>query len=874
MNRCWLLLWGFYLLFLGCHTDNRPDQKTFPSGSHETNSKGEPDSKPGEKQSGAGLSLEAWYQARFSDQAEIPYNTLWSEYNKGKHHSRTPDKAKWKSIGPKNIGGRTLCLAFHPTEPDVIYAGSASGGLWRTNSSGIGYKGWVQIPIDLPVYSIASILISPKNPDILFIGTGEVYNKAASIPSIGDRTSRGTYGIGILKSRDGGKSWTQSLAITNSIVTGVQDLEFDPYDDQILYAATTNGLYKSTNQGSSWTLIHPVAMAVDVDLNPKNPEIIFVTHGSYLDNDVSGIYRSNNSGSSFIKLKNGLPESYSGKAKVTISKSNSDVMYASIANAFKSIGLFMSLDAGSSWDLINDKDVADIQGWYSHDVAVHSTEPNVLANVGQNAYFSDNNGLNYTNVSSWDAGDMGRIPVGGPEGIDIYVHADMHAVYFHPLRPEEIYIATDGGIFVTKDRGQTFEGRNGGYITAQFYSNFSASKTNTQFAIGGMQDNGTAIYDGQDGWIKVIGGDGLSTAIHPQNENIIYGSYQYFGLNRSMDKGKTWEPVLPSSISFISEPKAFNTPFEIIPTAPGSLYAGAQKLYINENNGHPGNWRATHANALDPNAAIITIAAAASDPAVIYLSTLPLNKNTVPKVFRSLDKGATFTHLSQLPVKSAMDIAIDPLNANIVYIVFSGFGIGSHLLKSMDGGQTWHVKENGLPNVPTNCIAINPNKREEIYLGNDLGVFYSSNAGERWEKYMDGLPNVVMAMSLSISPKTETLKLATHGNGVYESQMPLSLASKDNANPAFKRFYINPNPTAGDFHAFIDLDKPGGFEVSIHDLKGQFIYQSKPISTPAGTSSLAINISPYPSGTYFIRVQGKLNHGQSPFSQTLKLVKY
>ena len=868
MNRFCVVLGGFYGLFLACHTDVGDHHKISPGNNLE--SAGRPTS----EQSGAGLALEAWYQARFSNQTEVPFNILLSEYQKGKRHYRTPDKAKWKSIGPKNIGGRTLCMAFHPTDPDVIYAGSASGGLWRTNSSGIGYNGWVQVPIDLPVYSIASILISPKNPDLMFIGTGEVYNKLASVPSIGDRTSRGTYGMGVLKSIDGGKSWTQSLAITNSVVTGVQDMEFDPYDDHIVYAATTNGLYKSTNQGASWTLIHALAMAVDVDLNPQNPEIIFVSHGSYQDNDVSGIYRSNNSGSSFIKLKNGIPETYSGKAKMSILKSNPQVMYASVANAFKSIGLFMSLDGGNSWDLMNQKDVADIQGWYSHDVAVHQSEPNVVVNVGQNAYFSENQGLNYSNVSSWDAGDMGRIPVGGPEGIDIYVHADMHAVYFHPLRPEEIYIATDGGIFVTKNRGQTFEGRNGGYVTSQFYSNFSASKTNTQFAIGGMQDNGTAIYDGQDGWIKVIGGDGLSTAIHPVNENIIYGSYQYFGLNRSTDKGKTWESILPSSSAFISEPKAFNTPFEIIPSSPGSMYAGAQKLYINDNNGHPGNWRATHPSALDPYAAIISIAAAPTDPNIIYVSTLPLSKNTLPKVFRSLDKGAHWTHLSQLPVKTAMDIEIDPSNASIVYVVFSGFGAGTHVLKTLDGGQTWNAKESGLPDVPTNCIAINPNKRDELYVGNDLGVFYSSNAGQSWEKYMEGLPSVVMAMSLSISPRTETLKLATHGNGVYESVTPLSLPANDYASSSIKRFYLNPNPTSGNFEAFIDLEKASEYELLIRDLNGQLIFQSKPVTAIKGTTSLPLTLLPYPAGTYLIELRGRFKQDQSPFSLTRKLVKF
>lgn len=388
-----------------------------------------------------------------------------------------------------------------------------------------------------------------------------------------------------------------------------------------------------------------------------------------------------------------------------------------------------------------------------------------------------------------------------------------------------------------------------------------------------MQDNGTAIYDGQDAWIKVIGGDGLSTAIHPLNENIIFGSYQYFGLNRSIDQGKTWETILPSSTAFISEPKSFNTPYEIIPSSPGSMFAGAQKLYINENNGSPGGWRATHTNILDPYATIISIAAAKTDPSLIYVSTLPINKNTVPKVFRSIDKGAHWTHLSQLPVKTAMDIEIDPVNANTVYIVYSGFGAGTHVLKSLDGGQTWTVKENGLPNVPTNCIAIHPNKHDEIYLGNDLGVYYSSNAGQSWERYMDGLPHVVMAMSLSISPQTETIKLATHGNGVYESNMPLSLPAQDAAHPSFGRYYLNPNPTTGKFNAFVEVKKSTQLTLSILDIQGKLMTQIKPFSILPGSTSIPLTLSNYPPGTYLIQLKGMFIEDQSSFSQTLKIIK-
>lgn len=139
---------------------------------------------------------------------------------------------------------------------------------------------------------------------------------------------------------------------------------------------------------------------------------------------------------------------------------------------------------------------------------------------------------------------------------------------------------------------------------------------------------------------------------------------------------------------------------------------------------------------------------------------------------------------------------------------------------------------------------------------------------------MEGLPSVVMAMSLSISPKTETLKLATHGNGVYESVTPLSLPANDYASSSIKRFYLSPNPTTGNFEAFIDLEKASVYELFIRDLHGQLIFQSEPVTAVKGTASLPLTLLPYPAGTYLIELRGRFKQDQRSFSFTRKLVKF
>ncbi len=829
-----------------------------------------------ESQSGAGQAIDQWIAVRFSENTQVSANALVDANLKIKSNFRAQDKAKWKAIGPKNIGGRTLCLAFHPTDPNVIYAGSASGGLWKTSSAGIGYHGWVQVPISLPVYSIASILISPRNPDIIFIGTGEVYNKSNSIPGIVDRHLRGTYGMGILKSYDGGRTWDQVLKLSNSIITGVQDMKFDPFDDQIVYAATTQGLYKSTDGGLKWILIHDVPMAVDIEVNYTNPEILFVTHGSFNDQSISGIYKSNNSGGHFVKLTNGLPATYSGKAKIDISRSNPSIMYASVADESRSIGLYKSIDAGLTWDLMNTKDVAGVQGWYSHDVAIHPTNPKFISYAGINVFISDNSGTNFINATSWDAGDMGRIPVGGPEGdTTIYVHADVHGTYFNPHKPDEIFFATDGGIFVGMNQGAQFHGRNGGYQTTQFYANFSASRTDPQFAIGGMQDNGTAIFDGNDGWIKVIGGDGMSTAIN-FNETIIYGSYQYFGLNKSTDKGKSFEYIRPNNNILYTEQIAFNTPYEITPSNPSALYAGGQRIYINENNGNPNSWRPLHEFVLDANATTLALAVSPADPLLIFVSTFPLNNKTVPKLFKSTNGGITWQHISNLPETTVMDISFDPNNANTLYLAYSGFTENSHVFKSVDAGRTWENIDHGLPNVPTNCIAINPKKSNEIYVGNDLGVFVSENSGKTWEKFTSGLPNTTMVMSLSITPTPGLgiIKVATHGNGVYESPLAdFSIVTKEITNPLLSNLILSPNPADNFIAVNTFFKQSANYRISISDLHGRTMLEKTNSTAYIGENVSRIDISLFPSGVYNLRLEGKMATDKSRFLLIRKFVK-
>ncbi len=180
-------------------------------------------------------------------------------------------EGEWESLGPKNIGGRTLSLAFHPTDESIMYAGSASGGLWKTTSKGFGEDAWEKVPTGFPVLGVATIAINQSNPDIIIIGTGETYGEGFAEPGTVNRLTRGTYGIGILKSSDGGNNWEHVLQFNEEDIKGVQDIEINPQNPEEMYAATTDGVYQSLDGGDTWSLIFTQSNCIDIE----SPLILF-----------------------------------------------------------------------------------------------------------------------------------------------------------------------------------------------------------------------------------------------------------------------------------------------------------------------------------------------------------------------------------------------------------------------------------------------------------------------------------------------------------------------------------------------------------------------------------------------------------------------
>ncbi len=793
----------------------------------------------------AGKAMSAWHAQRAYPGTKIDmsfYSGAFAKLQQQALNRTSLISGQWEPIGPMNFGGRTLDICLNPLNTNTIYAGSASGGLWRSWSGGMGAQAWQEVATGFPVLGVASIAINPVDTNEIYIGTGEVYDDQNAGTGFAVRLTRGTYGIGILKSTDGGLSWNKSLDWQYDELKGVQDLLINPLRPQTVFAATTEGTFRSYDSGGTWTLVHSVRMVTDLNMMPNDTSKLIIACGNGSSPN-SGIYRSTNGGTTFTQVTFGLPASWTGKAMLDISQQNPQVIFASIADQLSGQGLWRSDDGGTNWIQLTSIDFQMHQGWYSHDVACRPNDDNEVMAVGIDAWKSTDGGFTLNQESYWDLWDFNQIIPGASEGPPDYAHCDIHRVFYHPTNFDIIYLATDGGVFRSLDGGATFEGCNGGYHTQQFYANFSCSTTDSMFSIGGMQDNATAVYEGNPGWRRVIGGDGLCTAIHTTNDQIVYGSYQYLNLEQSTDKAQSFNSLfVPGSGG--SPNTLFAGPFILCPSSPATLYAGRTVVFKSIDDGL--NWNATNNNLMLDSNAVLVLACDPNNENTVYASTAPVAV-PMPGLFKTTDGGNNWTNVvAGLPNRYLMDVAVHPSNPDTVFVTAGGFGT-PHVFRSINGGTTWTASAQGIPDVPVNSILFDPLNPRIMYLGCDIGVYYSIDGGTNWNPFNEGLIDATLVMDISISPSNRKLRLATHGKGVYERDMlPVNTSTIEIVSNI--GISVFPNPASQS--VWVDCTnytKSANFQM--FDEKGALVMSGK-----MNQSKSKINVSELPSGIYFIKI--------------------
>jgi hypothetical protein len=736
----------------------------------------------GESEEGnADAAFNFWYNQRALPAATIPEGSYLRSHRYLREAmmglQRKPagitDTAQWKSIGPDNVGGRVLALAVNPGSTNILWAGAAGGGLWKSTTSGIGSAAWTRVETGFPSLAVSSIVIDPAHPSVMYIGTGEI-GSVYGRPQVGTPGARSTYGLGILKSTDGGNTWSQTGLIRSfTDIHAIQKIVINPRNTSTLYTATTEGTFKSTDGGTTWTNVKAVQMNMDIVINPVDTTILYSAFGQRNSATNPGLYKSTDAGATWTLLGGGLPASNFGRTCLSIYPKNPSIVYAGIADASSSglLGLYRTTNAGSTWSLASTVNYVGSQGWYDNVIAVNPLDSSVVYCAGLDVYKSTDNGLTLVQKSYWYNYYFGVVPAGGPEGTNDYCHADDHAIAFDPIDPSIVYFGNDGGIFVTQNGATSFEGRNGGFVTTQFYNGFGNASGNASVALGGTQDNGSLKYVGTNSWSKVFGGDGGWGAVDPTNQDVLYTEYVYLDLSKSTDGGNSWAGI-SNGLQNGSAYSNFIAPFVIAPSNPSVLYAGAKAVFKSTDGGSNWNWT-NGGNYLNGNMiSCIGVSSTSPDTLIAGTGSGAIGAPAQFDIFYSHDGGTTWTISTTwfLPLRYPTDIAFDPADSRVAYLTYSGYG-NSHVFQSTDAGATWADISANLPDVPAQSIVVDPFNRSILFVGTDLGIFVSYDNGQIWYPYNDGMP-VAMILDLTVSTANYSLRAATFGNGIYERQLP------------------------------------------------------------------------------------------------------
>jgi len=768
---------------------------------------------------------------------------------------------KWKLAGPTNIGGRVSALAFNPKDSKIVYAGAATGGVFKSTDRGVT---WQPIFDEQAVLPIGDIAVDPNNPNFLYVGTGEANGGHNNFP-----------GAGVFKSTDAGATW-KPVGLEKT--TSIGRIVVDPANAGRIFVAAVGsyfgkdndrGVYRSRDGGQTWQrvlFVNDSTGAIDLVIDPQNPQKLFAAtwerirppkFGAHLNGNSSGIYRSLNGGDAWQLLgaAQGLPAPRTnvGRIGLAICATKPDYIYALYTN--NSIGytydsLYRSKDGGNSWQRINTPTSLNTGfsnfSWYFGNVRVHPADPERVYVLDFALMLSSNGGANWTRAGT--------------------SHVDHHALAFDPLDPQRQIVGHDGGVDYSTNNGVTWTKVETLPIT-QFY-HITMDQTNPQRLYGGTQDNGTIrTLTGQvNDWEEIYGNDGFYVIVDPNNPNIIYVEWQYGELLKSSNGGLNFASALNGIDP--SEPTDWSTPVVMDPKNSQVLYYGTNRVYRTANGA--GFWEPISGDLTDSEPGsrlgkVTTIAVAPSNSAVIYAGTDDSH------VWVTVDVGKTWTEISAaLPYRWVTRVAVDPKDAKIAYVTFSGLKWNSpqpHVFRTVDMGNTWKDLSSNLPDAPVNTIVVDPTYPSFLYVGTDVGAYYSSNSGQSWTVLGEGLP-VVSVYDIVVHPQLRRLAAGTHGRSMYALDLsnltnvdePITQDNRLPSAPILAQNYPNPfNPETA-----IEFVLPATEQVSlqIYNMNGQLVRTLVNATRPPGHhiarwDGRDAEGREAASGTYWYRLQVK-----------------
>ncbi|MFL5579682.1 MAG: VPS10 domain-containing protein, partial [Gemmatimonadaceae bacterium] len=715
---------------------------------------------------------------------------------------------RMRGIGPAAVSGRIVDIVVHPRDKQTWYVAAASGGVWKTSNAGTT---WTPVFDQQGSFSIGALAIDPRNPSVLWAGTGE-NNALRSV----------SYGDGVYKSLDGGRTW-RNVGLKASEHIG--KIVVDPRNSNVVYVAAQGplsvrggdrGLYKTTDGGATWKKVLDAgawAGASDVAFDPRDPDVLIATtwqrirrnYGYVAGGPESGLWRSTDGGATWQRSQTGLPTNADlGRIGVAYSPANPDVVYAIVEAASTGSspggagagagggtgggpvgsgsggGFFRSRDGGASWERMSNHTTI---GLFYQEIFADPHDVDRVYSMDVRTMVTDDGGRTFRALGERDK------------------HVDNHALWIDPDDADHLLVGCDGGVYETFDRGQTYKWFPN-LPLAQFYRVDLDNSVPFYRVYGGTQDNnsvgGPSRTRSAQGitnadWIVTAGGDGFQSRVDPKDPNVVYAESQH-GVLQRFDL-RTGEAV---SIQPQPEPGEdalrwyWDSPLLISPHANTRLYFAAQRLYRSDDRGDtwrpvsPDLSRKIDRNRLRLMDRVWSVDAVAKNTsssffgAIVTIAESPIEENQLwvgtddGTIAVSEDGGGSWRRTERFPgvpdTTFVGDIQPSSHDASTVYATFDGHMSGDfrpYVLRSTDLGRTWSSISSNLPARGTvYTIVDDPVDRGLLFAGTEFGLYVSRDAGGSWTRLRGGLPTI-QVRDLAIHPREGDLVAATFGRGFY-----------------------------------------------------------------------------------------------------------
>ncbi|MFW6140584.1 MAG: WD40/YVTN/BNR-like repeat-containing protein [Acidobacteriota bacterium] len=691
----------------------------------------------------------------------------------------------WRSIGPANMVGRVSDVEGVPGDPNIVYVGTASGGVWKTNNGGTT---WKPIFDEQPVASIGDIALEPGNPDVVYVGTGES-NVRNSV----------SFGNGVYKSTDGGNSWS-CLGLKDT--EHISRIVINPHNPNVVYVGAVGrafgpnparGVFVSRDGGRNWekTLYKDERHGIsDMDINPKNPNIVFAGVWKFLrrpwtfesGDTEGGVFRSIDGGRTWNKVTNGLPEVV-GRIGIKVAPSNPDVVYAVTESPEGT--LYRSRDGGKSFYRVSEDVEIVSRGFYYTDLRVDPNDENRVYALSSRLYVSIDGGRTFEQISQ-------------------STHVDFHSLWIDPMDPDRIWQGQDGGICVSYDRGENWDYVNN-ICAAQFYQICADNRKPFYYVGGGLQDNGTWYGPSRnkerlgilkDDWRMISFGDGFHVTWHPDDPDLFISESQGGNIMRTHMKTMEQQNISPqprradgAPVSELEYRFNWNTPIIPSPHDRKTLYVGGNVVFKSLDFGSTWEVISPDLTTDDPEkqktaggpawpenttaeyyCTIISLAESPVQPGVIWAGTddgqLHVTRNggnDWENVINNVPDMTSYTPVSHVEPSIS--------SAGMAYVAFDRHMLDDfkpYVYRTSDFGRTWVNVTGNLPdNAYVWVVREDPVRPEIIYAGTEMGFFISFNRGTQWVKlHMKNLPPVAVH-DILIHPEENDLILGTHGRGIW-----------------------------------------------------------------------------------------------------------